>query len=299
MPQSCPAFWDLTKEFLDERMYVKIRTESEEIRLSPLPRAEELEAGLWITGQDAIKEFCHCMSASTLSRIVRNTQAYSIALEVFQDLGAALLIKTKEVTDEVTLRFREILTPDLIEPIAKLRIRGGYGKSWEPDRETQRKILDRVVNHLIEFGKISKDDIKFYVDGIVGNKEETKRENLKRNLQTQYSDQIPEVGEILRGKKPLLKDKQLDEFSQEVLYGSDKPLDVYVDKYFLRDVQRVKIPNWIIIGLEEHLTTLDEDVELENLVWTLLGSFIEEQGITLDQIKALAKMNLRTEWNVE
>jgi len=34
------------------------------------------------------------------------------------------------------------------------------------------------------------------------------------------------------------------------------------------------------------------------LIWTILGEYIEQQGIDIESIKEIAKSNLKTEWGI-
>jgi len=302
MPKtSCPAFWDLASLFLNGAMYIQSRAITEgDIRMHPNPKQEEIDSGHWVTGKDAIKEFCSVMSPTTLSRLTRTTQTYAIAMRVLDELGYKRYLEIKEPDGVHVFDFREVLTPDIIEPIVKLRVRES-GQTWVPQTELQQAVLRKVLGYLFEFKKINIKVVKDYVKDVVGTKTTTERDNLKQNLQKSYGDEVREIEEIFRKDKPLLKDGELSDFVQKVYYTGADPLDLYIEQKFLGvKSKNISIPTWIELGFNEYLIRLDEttDQTPEEAIWAVLSKFLDEHNITLDEIKVAAKTQLKEQWGI-
>lgn len=297
MVSTCPRAWDLFNQFLNEKMWVRVRSSSsDEIRLHPIPTQEERDAGLWVTGKDALQEFCFSGQTQTIEKINR-AESYAIADEALQLDKRKPFVDVKVKGKKQTLHYREILTPALIDPIARLRSKSHTNQPSQPEHDIQLKVLQRVLDQVYDHGTVNKDFIKFTINQTVG-VPDSKRDNVKSSLQQMHPIERKAIREIMRSEKPLISDKEIPQFTSQIVSTQDTPFNVYIDKFHLSRTDKINVPRWIVVGLQGYLSGVTEEITLEQLVSNLLGKFLKEQGIENKDILEYTKTQLSKQWRL-
>jgi hypothetical protein len=281
-------------------MWIQTRETSADIRLHPYPPQEEIDQGIWVTGKEGLKTYCRA-SQPTVDMQERRAQSYAIADEIIAEEAKMKtpLVKVKVAKGKsITLHYREILTPALIDPIAKLRVRPGKSTSGKPQYDIQKKILQRVLDRVYAWGKLNKDQIKGCIEEVVGKRVDQKRDNLKRGLTGMYPSDRKAINEILRNEKPVLADKEIDDFQQQIIYHQRPPFDVFVERFHMNRQQKVKIPQWVLTGLEVYLSGETEDKTIEELLIEVLSQFLHKADLPKGEITSHIKDQLRKQWRL-
>jgi hypothetical protein len=278
-------------------MWVRVRSPTnDEIRLHPIPPQAERDAGLWATGKEAIEEFCQS-SRWSIDEKARRAETYAIADEALKEDKRKPFVEVKVKGKKQTLHYREILTPALIDPISKLRSHPAPGQSSQPERNIQLKALQRVLDQVYDHGTVNKDFIKFTINQTVG-VPDSKRDNVKSSLQQMHPIERKAIREIMRSDKPLISDKEIPQFTSQIVSTQDTPFNVYIDKFHLSRTDKINVPRWIVIGLQGYLSGVTEEITLEQLVSNLLGKFLKEQGIENKDILEYTKTQLSKQWRL-
>jgi len=197
--------------------------------------------------------------------------------------------------------------------IGKIILESGYIKGqWKSIHKKrfmkELKVSSGTFSLFIRLGMMSEEQFKEITDTYSSLNEWYRqgkpkamsklRQKILKGLSRMFPEQADLISEILRVEKPLLKEKDLLEYSKKVHLSRDDPFTVFIKYFYMPEKSRIKLPNWIEQGVKLYIEQNEIDQPLEAVVISLLGNSLKSNGIDEDSIVESTKKSLREEWGL-